>query len=348
MTPQTSRTAPRAGLPGDEPASEVAAPGAEGVSEQPGAEATPTPEATEAPPAPAAAPDRAESPLKSLLSVVGTIGPPITIVTSLMIYFGWARSDRQARLMGLDVSLFGYTTQDYVLMSISTLFVPLLAVAGMGLAALALHHRVEVSLQDPSSHARLDRAGRVALMAGLLGALLAVVWAILRPEGPVASLLAPIILALGTAVAAYGAWLADAAHDPAAGAPRRSPAASQRALRALLVGTVMTLTLLWAMSTYAGIVGSGYTERLARTVSQRPHVTAISVSTLGIEAPGVTESRIATKNGEEDAIRYRTTGLRLLARSGGRMFLLHDGWSPDDGTVIVLPDNEAIRWQFSR
>jgi hypothetical protein len=47
-------------------------------------------------------------------------------------------------------------------------------------------------------------------------------------------------------------------------------------------------------------------------------------------------------------VRYRTTGLRLLARSGGRMLLVHDGWNPRTGTVIVVPDSNELVWQFSR
>src|SRR5438067_1708421 len=47
-----------------------------------------------------------ESPLRSALSVLTNLGPPLTIATALMFYFGWARSDAQARYMGLDVSLF--------------------------------------------------------------------------------------------------------------------------------------------------------------------------------------------------------------------------------------------------
>src|SRR5690606_32792219 len=70
-----------------------------------------------------------ESPLRSALSVVTTLGPPLTIVTALMIYFGWARSDAQAQFMGVDVRLFGFSTQDYVLQSISTLYLPLLVMA---------------------------------------------------------------------------------------------------------------------------------------------------------------------------------------------------------------------------
>ena len=48
------------------------------------------------------------------------------------------------------------------------------------------------------------------------------------------------------------------------------------------------------------------------------------------------------------AARYRITGLRLLTQSGGRIFLLHDGWTPETGTVVVLPVDDEVRWQFSR
>src|SRR4051794_8995316 len=67
-------------------------------------------------PSPDPAPQRTS--IQSLLSAVGTFGPPVTIVTALLVYFGWARSQRQAQAMGLDVSQFGYSTQDYVLRSI--------------------------------------------------------------------------------------------------------------------------------------------------------------------------------------------------------------------------------------
>ena len=72
----------------------------------------------------------------SLLAVLTKVGPPLTVVTALLIYFGWARADAQSKAMGVDVSMFGYSTQDYVLRSISTLYLPLLVIcwAGSGLA----------------------------------------------------------------------------------------------------------------------------------------------------------------------------------------------------------------------
>jgi hypothetical protein len=136
-------------------------------------------------PPPSAAPPSGEWPLRSVLSVLTTLGPPLTIATALMFYFGWARSDVQARYMGLDVSLFGLSAHDYVLHS--------------------------------------------------------------------------------------------------------------------------------------------------------------------IEAPGVREEQLRVGPGAaKNALRYRTTGLRFLVRSAGRLFLVHDGWTPRRGTVIVLPDNDQVRWQFSR
>jgi hypothetical protein len=289
--------------------------------------------------------DAAESPLRSALSVLTTIGPPLTIVTALMIYFGWARSDTQARSMGLDVSLFGFSTQDYVLQSISTLYVPLLVMATLALASLALHRRVDHALQRPAIRPALRTAGRAALVVGLLASGAALLIA-LRGTDP-APLVTPLVLAAGTAVAAYGGWLASTASDPGTPVPAFPP--WQRALRKLLVGSVITLALFWEVSNFASVVGRGYAQRIEQTVPRLPRVTAFSTNRLGIEAPGVHEERIAVSpDTGNNPVRYRTTGLRFLVSSGGRIFLLHDGWKPRGGTVIVLPDNEQVRWQFSR
>jgi hypothetical protein len=241
-----------------------------------------------APPAPAGSAADGDSPLRAAVPVLTTLGPPLTIATALMFYFGW----------------------------------------------LALHQRVDRALAQPAARPGLRRAGRVALGARLVAAAGAVLVAVLdRARWP---LVVPLVLAAGTAVAAYGGWLAGAAADPRPG-PVGPP--WQRALRALLVGTVITLALFWEMSVYAGMVGRGYALELARTLPSRPRATAFSPTPLGIEAPGVHEERLAVGSaGGKDEVRYRTTGLRFLVRSGGRLFLVHDGWTPRRGTVIVLPD----------
>ena len=57
-------------------------------------------------------------------------------------------------------------------------------------------------------------------------------------------------------------------------------------------------------------------DRLARTV-------VLSPRPLGIDAPGVREERLGVADSPD--VRYRPTGLRLLARSGGEVLLVHDG-----------------------
>jgi hypothetical protein len=291
------------------------------------------------------APDAGESVLRSAFSIITTLGPPLTIATALMIYFGWARSDTQARAMGLDVSLFGFSTQDYVLQSISTLYVPLLAIATLALGGLALHRRVEQALRRPTARKALLKAGRIALGFGVAAAGSAVLVA--SRDAGLATLVVPLVLAGGTAVAAYGGWLAAAARDPDDVVP--AVPSWQRALRKLLVGSLITAALFWELSNFAGVVGRGYAQQIEATVNRLPRVTVFSSSPLGIEAPGVREQPIPVDPaaGAKTA-RYRTTGLRFLVSSGGRMFLLHDGWKARTGAVIILPDNEQIRWQFSR
>src|SRR3954468_16644895 len=94
----------------------------------------------------------------SAITALTHVGPPLTIVTALLIYFGWARADAQSKAMGIDVSMFGYSTQDYVLRSISTLYLPLLFLGGLGLAWLTLHRRLVDQLDDPAHRALVARA----------------------------------------------------------------------------------------------------------------------------------------------------------------------------------------------
>ncbi len=279
-----------------------------------------------------------ESAVRTLLSVVASVGLPVTVVSALMLYFGWARTDQQARYMGLDVSLFGFTAQDYILRSISTLFVPLLVIGLLGLAWLGVHQAVRGWLAQPKRRPALRVAGSAAFAAGLLAAAAALTVVIVNRVA--APLVAPLALAAGTATAAYGLWLANAATTEG---KREALPVGQRALRIVLVTGIVVLALFWELSNYAGVVGRGYALQLAKTVGSMPRATAFSSAPLGVDAPGVREERIAA-----DPPGYRTTGLRLLVRSGGRIFLLHDGWTPQRGTVVVVPDGGGVSWQFSR
>lgn len=273
-----------------------------------------------------------------------TLAPPITIATALLVYFGWARSNTQARYMGLDVSLFGYTAQDYMMRSISTLYVPLLVAAAILLVGLALHPRVLRALDHNNVRRALHIVGLTTLGAGILTVATTVIVALVNREW--APLVLPLVLAGGAVTSAYGSWLADRTRDR----PNYTAVPSwQRSLRILLISWIVALALFWELSSYAEVVGRGNALELAASVSTLPRATAYSTEPLGVEAPHVREETITVPGTTGAAsLRYRTTGLRLLVRSGGRLFFLHDGWRPGRGTVIVLPDNDQIRWQFTR
>jgi hypothetical protein len=103
-----------------------------------------------------------------VLAVVSAIGPPITLTTALLIYFGWVRADAQARAMGLDVTLFGYTTQDLILFSLSHLFIPLVFAFAAGIGWLALDRWLLRRVRDAGTRGTVRRAAAAAAAAGCL------------------------------------------------------------------------------------------------------------------------------------------------------------------------------------
>lgn len=317
--------------------------------------------ATAATPAPPPAPRGLTR--QDVFSALGALGAVLTLVTAVMFYFGWRRSYVQAQAMGIDVSLFGYSTQDYVLQSISSLYLPLLVIAGLGLAAVGVHSRVDELIRSgrlatgpvgarTRSGSRWTAAGGGAVAAGCLLFTLAaglaspppgVGWLAGRLRGD--QWVVPAVLMIATATAAY-AWSiarrlgpSRLAGDPAAG-PWRGLAA------AALVGGMLVLGGFWLLEEYASAVGRGYAQQLGDNVDRLSRAVVVSPTPLGIVAPGVREERLGTPDSSD--VRYRTTGLRLLARSGGKVILVHDDWSPRSGTVIVLADRDDLSWQFSR
>jgi hypothetical protein len=310
---------------------------------------------------PAAAPPRRGVTRQDVFSVLGSLGALLGLLTAVMYYFGWRRSDVQAREMGIDVSLFGFSTQEYVLRSISSLFLPLLVLLAAGLVALAGQARVQRALASPAfarSHRRqrVEAAARWVTAGGAGIAGLCILFAVVaggdrRPRGVgwLADRLhdhqyaVPLVQVVATLVAAYGWWLSGRLGVR----PRRAAAPFwQSALAVALVAGTVALGGFWMLEEYASAVGRGYARQVAAGVGQLPHAVVLGATPLGIQAPGVREERVGDAGSPD--VRYRTTGLRLLARSGGKVLLVHDGWSPSSGTVVVLPDGPELAWQFSR
>lgn len=272
------------------------------------------------------------------VEAVAVFGPPATVATALLIYFGWARADAQAREMGLSVNLFGYTTRDFVLRSVSALYEPVfwMLVAGIGWVALdrALRRRIEAG----RNRTAIARAARVVQVAAAV--ITGVVLAVTFFAEWVDSIYGPYLMAVGVLLAAWAALThrrACGGHTPAASTEHHLP-------EAVLVLSLVTLLLFWGTSDFAEHRGKQQASTLQREISSVPRAQVYSPQPLDIGVGTVREVRLGTA---EDP-RYRYDGLRLLTASGGRLFFLHDGWKIHGGKVVVLPDDGSVRVEYGR
>lgn len=272
---------------------------------------------------------------KRAVDMLAVIGPPLTIATALLVYFGWARTDAQAKAMGLDVSLFGYTVQDFVLRSIPSLFIPLVWLLLVAVAWLSLDRFLAGHLAA-GRVAGIRRLAAVILFVGLACA--AAMWlvVIVQPERTV--LFVPYIMAGGVLLAAWGLSL----WRRAAEASGRSLAALSRGSEKTLVFCLVTLLLFWGTSDFAQALGRGLAVSYEERSALLPTAVVYSKDRLGISAPNVREQ----SSGTAEHPMYQYSGLRLLVVSGGRIFLLNEGWTLRSGKVVVLRDDPGMRVEY--
>ena len=84
--------------------------------------------------------------LERAVQVVTAIVAPTTVLTALLFYFGWIRTNALFQYFGVDATVLGFTTQDYLLRSTEALYVPLGTLLVLGLAGVRAHGLVEAWL----------------------------------------------------------------------------------------------------------------------------------------------------------------------------------------------------------
>ena len=270
------------------------------------------------------------------LEVLSVIGPPLTIATALLVYFGWARTDAQAKAMGLNVSLFGYTVQDFVLRSIQSLFQPLAWLVVIGLLWFMLDRAVSRLLEAGRHRNAVHLTATLVMLLGFAYA--TAMWLAISARPGQIVLYAPFLIAGGLVVGAWGLSVRRREVERGHAAPRITP----RALERSLVFVLVTLLLFWGTSDYAQALGRGAALDYQERSSLLPTAVVYSKERLAVGAPNVREESA----GSEAAPLYRYTGLRLLVVSGGRIFLLNEGWSLERGRVVVLQDDGSVRVEY--
>lgn len=329
------------------------APASESSASEPSAFAEPI-AAREAPAPPAATPGAASEPAaapepggmvaaKALLAFV----PPATLITALLFYFGWARTYAQARALGADASVFGYTTRDYMLRSVDSLYFPLIVLTALGLVALLGHQWVRGRLATEAadgSDPLLERTGLVLLIGGLAVTGFGILYATnALGRSRALDLLGPLALGAGVLVSAYGGWLrARARGRSGAGAWGQAPSSPWVApVAAGLLLSIAALSIFWAVGNYALWRGQDLAVRIAATYHSRPSVVVYSATSLSLD--GVETTHV---DDPDARFPWRYSGLRLLDRVGTTYFLMPEDWSSRP-RLILLDQTDDTRFELS-
>jgi hypothetical protein len=287
---------------------------------------------------------RVASLLDRVKDIAGLLGP-VTLVTALLVYFGYIGTRARFDYFGVHLDLADLSNQALILYGLEVAFVPAALVFLVMLLIVGVHTAV-TWLLTKSGRGRAGRVvGAVAIVAGL--ALLAralvgiFVPDLARREVPGTTALA---LASGPTLVAYGFWTT-------AYVSRRAnrrfalwytlPTVAR--LRRLGVAAVVGLAvagLFWAANSFAWAFGAGRGYDDAVALPRRPEVILNTTQRLTDLPAGVTETTLA---GDPSVYHYR--GFRLLLSSGGRLFLVPERWTAASYTTVV-PAEDALSVQL--
>ncbi|TQM33501.1 hypothetical protein [Nocardia bhagyanarayanae] len=281
----------------------------------------------------------------ALLPLLGAIASQVAFVTAVLYYFGWAYSRAYFGHFGVPPELLEFSTRDYVLFSVSAMFVPLLATMFGVLASL-------IVWQLPAWHALRSRQPRTTLRwwlwllagAGLLLMATAAVLAFksTRFAAPFA-VEAPFILIAGAALAGLASWLWW--RYPTVLGTRR-PARTVTQIGAIVLVAIAVIGYIWAVAAFAERKGHDDAVRQeSEHFVNRSSVVVFSVDRLGIEGSGAQVGEIAAPN---EKYRYVYSGLWLLARTADGYYLLPQKWEAKRDRVFVVQESDSVRIDIAR
>jgi hypothetical protein len=275
----------------------------------------------------------------TLAKTVAGFLAPTTVLTGLLLYFGFAYTDALYEYFGIDVATMGFSTQDYLLRSAGALYIPV----GAGLLAalagiLGYYWAAGAGASRAGLGRHLGRAGLVLVVCGLglftLGMLGGFqVW-------PAGALDTPLLLGGGLLLVLYGRLFRLKARG------QDYPVAREAGALAVAAALVV-LSAFWAANVYAQNHGRSDAAYLAANLDLRPEVVVDTTERLYVQQSGVTETELPDDR-EGQHLRYRYEHLRLLAQSGARMFVVPMGWRTNGGVVLVLSAGPDVRVAFRR
>jgi hypothetical protein len=282
------------------------------------------------PPAPAA--ERASVLPPQLAKILGGIVAPTTLLTALLYYFGWSHAYWFCNYFGVNSTVLGFTSTDYLMRSVDALFVPMTVAASAALVAVWGHSLLRTRLAAGSRPRALRIIVPVMAIVGgvlVLGGFASVFTTTVLSEHLVA---APLSLGLGVLLLVYAVHLRRlvAEKGQSTSISRGWAAVVEWAVVFVLIG----LSLFWAATDYSAAVGRSRAGHFVAELPSYPNVVIYSERSLSLRAPGVREMRCQDA---QAAYRFRYDGLKLVLESGDQYLFLPTQWTLADGVAILLP-----------
>jgi hypothetical protein len=241
----------------------------------------------------------------------------------------------------VDYTVFDLSTQDYLIRSADGLFVPLTAVAVVGLVVLWGYRLLPV--RDRSDWGTAA-APVVIFVLALLGlALLSVaVIGVVRPELLQSYTVLPgLALTLGVALLMAASrmhrWLRQR-HAMLVSEPLAMHAAEWTA-----VFLLASIGLFWAAGNWSAAVGTRRGHQVLASLKDWPDAVLYSDRRLLPPTPGVRETLCVDGDGQAA---YRYDGLHLIVQAGGRYLFLPTDWQTDS-RAIVVPKTDDVTLVFT-
>jgi hypothetical protein len=272
--------------------------------------------------------------LRPLVALLGNV----TVLTSLLYFFGWRQTATQDADLRLNQDIFGLGTQDYLLRSVGAV-IRLLSVLGViGLLFAYLDHVLRWAVARYGPRDRIVMIAVRALdVAWLVVPLVVYLLRLWRPDSADLYIAYPLALGAGVLLLVYRSQVRRRLRL------RIDPTEGRLPIERGAVALLMVVAVFWATSNYADVEGN----RLAANFRASDLVAVTVFSPQRLDLSGAQEQSIGTSGASGSALyNYRYTGLRLMAHSGGHYFLVPSNWTPTSGALVVLADSDPVRLEF--
>lgn len=271
--------------------------------------------------------------LTSPTALVNIVIAQASFIAALMFYVGVIYTSAYYGHFHLSPFALGLGFAEFVLQSLHLMTFPVLVSVIVLLIAVAVSgRRPRQALPDRMVRATslgasaLARYYLVVVAAGLLVLIAWWQWQLLLPYRWAGPLLIAIGLLLGEA--------------------RRAEVDRPRGLRDTAVPIFAAgVFLLWTVTLAAGQLGEWDARNDGRDVVERTGLMVFSAKRLGLQSPS---PQLAIEDlGAKVHLRYRYTGLRLIAARDGHYYAVPIGWKAETDPVYVFREADDVRIELT-